>query len=388
MDPVKALQKYISIRTDHPDPDYKAAVKWLEELAGALGFETHVVELDNDIVALLVYFRGKNSREPAILLNSHIDVVKVDEQCWNFDPWAGEIFNGNMYGRGTQDMKSLGIQHLFACSNLMDKGFKPKRDIIMSFVPEEEVMGIKGMNLLTSYLPAILFALDEGIPSPDDTVNIYDSERRTWWLKIECFGNAGHGSKYLEDEDSAVAKAKKIMDNLQFVAEKEREKVSSGGELLGSVLTVNPTYLSAGNSGFYNVIPTKVEIGVDFRIPPSYNLKELYETIEKWCCEDEKTKITFQNGTDKNCFENPTSRDSEFLEPIRKALANKKIQTRVRTFPASTDARYLRAQGIPTFGISVLRNCPVLLHDNNEFIPIKSFLEGITFYEELLKMDL
>lgn len=381
MNPIDILKDYIGIRTDHPEPDYRKAVAYLQDVATKMGFETEVKQLTENNYSLLVYFRGKDSTLPAILLNSHIDVVKIDPDMWDYDPW-GEIVEDKMYGRGTQDMKSLGIQQLFACYRLKERGFKPKRDVIVCFVPEEEVMGLRGMNILVDSLPPLLFALDEGIPSPDDSITIYPGERKTWWLKFVCHGATGHGSKYLSDSESAVVKMSKILNKFLEFAEKEKCK----NEWLGDITTVNPSFFNAGNDKFYNVLPGRVEMGIDIRTPPSINLEHFFTEIKSWC--DKDVEISFQNGTDINCYTNPSCADSEYMGALATALTVNKLYYNVKCFPASTDARYLRAIGVPTFGMSVLRNCPVLLHDHNEYIPIKSFLEGINVYVDILKQDL
>jgi aminoacylase len=60
------------------------------------------------------------------------------------------------------------------------------------------------------------------------------------------------------------------------------------------------------------------------------------------------------------------------------------LKTSVEVFPAGTDAKYVRNQGIPAIGFSPMINTPILLHDHNEFINEKTFLNGIDIYEKLI----
>lgn len=53
-------------------------------------------------------------------------------------------------------------------------------------------------------------------------------------------------------------------------------------------------------------------------------------------------------------------------------------------FPGATDSRFLRALGIPAYGISPFRNLPTLLHDHDEYIGVEQYLEGIAVYEHLI----
>jgi acetylornithine deacetylase/succinyl-diaminopimelate desuccinylase-like protein len=56
----------------------------------------------------------------------------------------------------------------------------------------------------------------------------------------------------------------------------------------------------------------------------------------------------------------------------------------VTTFTGATDARFLRQKGIPAIGFSPFRNTPLLLHDHDEHLGVKAYLEGISIYESIL----
>eukprot|EP00948_MAST-09A_sp_MAST-9A-sp1_P001666 g1666.t1 len=53
-------------------------------------------------------------------------------------------------------------------------------------------------------------------------------------------------------------------------------------------------------------------------------------------------------------------------------------------FPAATDSRFLRQANVPALGFSPLRDCPILLHEPDEYLSVKTFMEGIAFYEQIL----
>ena len=83
---------------------------------------------------------GKDPKLPALLLNSHYDVVPAMENFWTADPWAAEIKDGKIYGRGTQDMKCVCVQYLLAIERLKKKNFVPQRTVHLSFVPDEDLV--------------------------------------------------------------------------------------------------------------------------------------------------------------------------------------------------------------------------------------------------------
>ena len=83
------------------------------------------------------------------MLNSHIDVVPVFPDQWDHPPFsAHKTDDGWIYGRGTQDMKCVGIWYMEAIRNLKKEGFQPKRTIHVMWVPDEEIGGHDGMEKL------------------------------------------------------------------------------------------------------------------------------------------------------------------------------------------------------------------------------------------------
>lgn len=164
-----------------------------------------------------------------MLLNAHTDVVPaVDvfifqntkliffKSCWKYDPFAAhKDQDGNIYARGTQDMKCVAIQYLEAIGNLKKQGKKFLRTIHASFVPDEEVGGRDGMEKFVgissfdsisnrfSELPEFAqlnpgVVLDEGLASPDDSFTVFYGERAPWWIRMKATGPTGHGSRFVE----------------------------------------------------------------------------------------------------------------------------------------------------------------------------------------------
>ena len=78
---------------------------------------------------------GSEPTLPSILLNSHMDVVPVFAENWNYPPFGAVIDNGCIYARGSQDMKSVGMQYLSAIHALQIDGYHPKRTVNICYVP-------------------------------------------------------------------------------------------------------------------------------------------------------------------------------------------------------------------------------------------------------------
>jgi acetylornithine deacetylase/succinyl-diaminopimelate desuccinylase-like protein len=100
------------------------------------------------------------------MLTHHIDVVPADAERWTQPPFGANIELGQLYGRGTLDMKSIGICHLLAFIDLARSGETPERDVAFLAVADEETGGELGMGWLVRQRPDIFdgirYALNEG----------------------------------------------------------------------------------------------------------------------------------------------------------------------------------------------------------------------------------
>lgn len=107
------------------------------------------------------------------------------EEHWTHSPFSADIDeNGKIFARGSQDMKSVGMQYLGAVRAMKKAGVQLKRTVHIIFVPDEEIGGEDGMKsfVLTEDFKALNvgFALDEGYASPIDEFPIFYAERSIW----------------------------------------------------------------------------------------------------------------------------------------------------------------------------------------------------------------
>lgn len=109
---MELFREFLRIRSvsgEGPSGSYASAVAWLEGFCKRVGLPTQQVEPVKGKPILLATWQGKDPTLPALLLNSHYDVVPAMEEFWSVDPWAAELKDGKIYGRGTQDMKRLSL---------------------------------------------------------------------------------------------------------------------------------------------------------------------------------------------------------------------------------------------------------------------------------------
>uniref|UniRef100_A0A8C4ZZZ2 Peptidase M20 dimerisation domain-containing protein n=1 Tax=Gadus morhua TaxID=8049 RepID=A0A8C4ZZZ2_GADMO len=364
---VSLFREYLRLKTVHPEPDYDAALRFLDRIAEELDLPMKKIELFPRRVLSIMTWEGTNPALKSILLNSHTDVVPVYQEHWKYDAFtAVKDAEGNIYGRGAQDMKSVTIQYIQAIRRLKAEGSQPVRTVHLMFVPDEEVGGHKGMETFVTHPEFqklnIGFALDEGIT-------------------IHCPGNPGHGSRFVEN--TAAEKLRSIINSFMDFRETEKQRLNmSQCFTLGDVTTVNMTMVQGGVA--YNVIPAEMEVSFDLRIPPTVNLQGFEKQIKLWCKEAGEG-ITYEFAQ-KHMNQNVTS--TEESDPWWNAFSttckamNMVLEKEI--FPAATDSRFIRAVGIPAVGFSPMNRTPILLHDHNEFLNEQVFLSGIDVYQRLI----
>ncbi|XP_014814955.1 PREDICTED: aminoacylase-1 isoform X1 [Calidris pugnax] len=415
---VTLFREYLRIDTVHPKPDYDAAVRFLERVGTDLGLACQKVEVCQGCVVLVLTWQGTNPRLRSILLNSHTDVVPVFEEHWTYPPFeAIKDSQGNIYARGAQDMKCVSIQYLEAIRRLKAEGKCFPRTIHLTFVPDEEMGGHKGMELFVRRPEFralnVGFALDEGLASPSDTYSVFYGEKSPWWVKVKCMGSPGHGSRFITN--TAAEKLHKVINSFLAFRESEKQRLKSDSSLtLGDVTSLNLTMLEGGVC--FNVVPSEMAAGFDIRIPPTVDLKAFEEQVAAWC-QSAGDGVTYEfiqvRGSQppglivpvpplprahppaphlpspprQKCMDQHVS-STEESDPWWKAFSgvcrDMKLQIKLEIFPAATDSRYIRAAGHPAIGFSPMNRTPVLLHDHNEFLNEQVFLRGIDIYARLL----
>uniref|UniRef100_A0A8C6PGP3 Aminoacylase 1 n=1 Tax=Nothobranchius furzeri TaxID=105023 RepID=A0A8C6PGP3_NOTFU len=348
---VSLFRDYLRLRTVHPEPDYDAALRFLDRIAEELDLPIKKIEVCPGRVVSIMTWEGTKPSLKSVLLNSHTDVVPVYQEHWKYDAFSAfKDAEGNIYGRGSQDMKCVTIQYIEAVRRLKAEGWKPTRTLHLMYVPDEEVGGHKGMETFVLHPEFrnlnIGFSLDEGLANPGEAFTVFYGERNPWWITVHCPGSPGHGSRFVEN-----TAAEKL--------------VSIGGVA-------------------YNVIPAEMDVSFDLRIPPTVNLQEFEKQIKQWCKEAGED-VTY-DFAQKHMNQNITSTEESdpWWSAFTAACKSLNMTLEKEIFPAATDSRFIRAVGIPAIGFSPMNRTPILLHDHNEYLNERVFLRGISVYERLI----
>ena len=207
---VAKLQALVRIPTvSHRDParvDTAAFDAFLAELTAQFPLLHEHLELTAIAThALLFHWRGTSATRPVVLM-AHLDVVPVDESApWQYPPFAAEIVDGDLWGRGTLDDKGSLVGICEAVERLLAQGFTPAQDVWLSFGCDEEVSG-QAARLAVAELTARgvrpWFVLDEGgavagdafpgVTAPVAVIGV--TEKGTTSLELTVEGRGGHAS--------------------------------------------------------------------------------------------------------------------------------------------------------------------------------------------------
>ena len=130
------FQEYLRCKTVHPQPDYSGTLDVLERYAKMFGFQYERLEYLPQKPMLILTVAGTRPELRSIMLNSHTDVVPVETSKWEvpaFDAYKNE--HGDVFARGAQDDKCIGVQYMEAIYRLVQKGHKFKRTVYLTYLP-------------------------------------------------------------------------------------------------------------------------------------------------------------------------------------------------------------------------------------------------------------
>jgi len=209
---IERLQEYVRIDTINPPGNETRGVEFFARIFEAAGINFWKAESAPGRGNIWARLEGGD--QPALILLHHMDVVPADVAHWSTDPLSGEIRDGFVYGRGTLDTKTLGIQHLQAFLALHASGLPLNRDVIFMATADEEAGGFYGAGWLAENRPEIFDGVglilneggggsvlgDENADTTDigaDTTVAFGVEvtqKVPWWLRLTAVDQPGHGS--------------------------------------------------------------------------------------------------------------------------------------------------------------------------------------------------
>ena len=406
-----------------PGPGERAAAEHVAGLLDEVGIASELFESEPGRTSLVASWEpeGVDRSLSPLLIHGHLDVVPADADDWTYPPFAGEIADGCVWGRGAVDMKDFDAMVLSVVRARVRAGAPPRRPIRLVFTADEEAGGAKGALWLVDRHPELLEGCEEAIGevggfslTVNDDLRLYlvqTAEKGMAWLKLIADGTPGHGSfrnseNAVTELAAAVARIgrhewpHKITDAQQAFldaiaeafdvefdpdrAEETLAKLGSIARMVGATMsnTANPTMLQAGYK--QNVIPGSATGAIDGRIVPGGE-DEFFATIEDLLGD----KVRYEVVT------NQPSVETEFAGALVEAMQTSLVaeDPGARTVPylmsGGTDAKAWSRLGIRCFGFAPLKlpadlDFVSLFHGTDERVPTDALEFGARVVDRFL----
>lgn len=382
---------------------------------------------DGGLVAVL---RGRDAKAKAVLLLAHIDVVEAKREDWVRDPFTLIEEGGYFYARGASDDKAMAAIFTDLLIRYKSEGYKPKHSIKLALTCGEETSGaFNGAKYLATQHKDWIdagFAINEGAAGELDAAgkrvsfNIDAAEKVYQDFVLITTNAGGHSSRPMPDNAIyEMAEALKKVESLEFPVMlndanrayfTEMAKIK-GGEIGHAMLAIvkNPndvaadallskdpmwhsmlrttcvaTMLNGGHAP--NALPQKVTANINCRIFPGIKVDAIRDTLAA-AIGNEKVTVALSGPR------SPATPAPVLVPQIMglvKAVAAK-LYPGTPVVPtlliAVTDAIYMSAVGIPTYGMGGYFIDPDLghIHGLNERIGVQSLLDGREFHYQLIK---
>jgi acetylornithine deacetylase len=313
----------------------------------------------------------------SLLLNGHTDVIPVGGgEGWSDNPWSATIKNGRMYGRGTADMKSGVASHIMAVECLKGAGLKPKGDVYINVVIDEEVSGHGTLDTVIRGYKA-----DAGISGETSDLAVQPACIGRIWFEIEIHGKpAGIQKRY--EGISGIELGNKIV---KAVADLEAKRVATiTHPLYPNALDTLPCIIGSFSAGNYpSAFPANCLLKGSIGTVPGEDhegvKQSLVDQIARAAAEDpwmklHPPKVRFV-GYDAQASEIP--RDHAIVETVSKNY--KEITGRdpqISGRQGAADTRFLNLYAnTPTviFG----PGSTAVMHADDEYVSIDDYMTSI-----------
>ncbi len=407
---VGLLQEYVRIDTSNPPGDTRKTADFLERVLKRDGVPVTRYESQPGKAILVARLKGRGPAKPILLLH-HMDVVPADRARWKVDPFAATIDAGEMWGRGTMDMKGLGVAHLLAFLTLKRQNVPLTRDVILMAVPDEEVGGQLGARWMIEHHYRELdpeYVLDEGGFGSEDlfapgklVFGISVAEKQIAWMRIRAEGVAGHGSQPHDQNpnDRLVRGLTRLLEqpmpaasNPVLATMKDRVGAFAANKFTNAIQnsTIALTTLDAGvgDPKKVNVIPSAAEAQIDCRLLPGTDARQWVEDV-KSRLGDPSLHVEAFYMSDPSVV---SPSDSPMYQALEGAI-RKHYPAAVVTpmlIPYGTDSNAFRARGAKSYGVlpAVLSaEIVASMHGDAERVPVAGLGPAVRiFYEALAQV--
>lgn len=353
------------------------AAMLVEERMRAFGWDPQVTEVAPGRPNVVAVIEGGGGPGPTLMFEGHTDVVtEGDLEAWSFDPYAGDIVDGRLRGRGSADMKSGVAAMLYAAKALVDAGPFPGRLVLGALVDEEGLMlGAKAFARTP-----LAAEIDGAICCEPEEGEICAVSKGAVRLLVRFEGAMAHGAMPQHARNPLPVAAEFIAR----VAAVQDDLLTEHGahEHLGQTF-VTPTVVLGGDTDQINVIPARAVVCLDIRTIPGVDHVELNGRITELagaCGEPAGVSAKVEVVDDRPAVDTPVS------HPMIVALAGAHeavtgSPARYGGVPGATDGTILtRDGGIPT--VVYGPGGKWIAHQADEYVEVSAIVEATRVYAE------
>ncbi len=420
-EPVRWLREYLQIDTTNPPGNEREAAEYLAGILEAEGIPYRLLTSPGGRTSLYARLASPASGGEAIALVHHLDVVPVGGE-WAQEPFSGRPLGGSLWGRGAIDVKSLGIAHLAALLACHRDGVMLRRDVVYLAVADEERGGGEGAAWLLAEHGELFSGL-AGVLGEGGSNRVMSgrvlwwgievTQKRPLWLRVTAYGRGGHGSGF--NPGSATHQLLRALTRLvdrplRFrVSEAARayftalaaveggrtaelagrlDEVVKGEDPAGALGpgrrayfldTVQVTEIQNGRGP--NVVAAEASAYVDVRLLPDTDAELFLEELRETLGPGIEVEVVLRSP------EAPPSPSDDPLYRVVEEVLSVRGPVVPILISGTTDSRYFRQRGIPSYGFSPFALEPPELrgiHAKDERIPADVLLRGVETMRRIL----
>lgn len=395
------------------------------------GVEGEIFEPAPGRQSLIYRVEGSDPPAPSLALVPHTDVVPVDPSGWTQDPFAADIVDGFVFGRGAIDMLNVTAAQAVAAKPYITGEKRPRGDLVFAAVADEEAGGKYGAKPLVEQkwdLVKADFLLTEVAYPPvsyanETSVPVAVGEKGVFWTILRSKGTPGHGStpygtdnalrKMVEavhgvfTEDMPVAITREWEDFVATLdlaedlkeALVDADRVDDAIETLAVTdplfaryvhavthLTISPNMLNAGMKA--NMIADSATSNIDIRALPGMDRSFVDSHLFK-AMGGARDEIDIDPMQDLEATVSPIG------NPLWDAIADavESIEGHRNLLPilmtVGTDARFWRTRGTVAYGVGLyddrldFSTMLGLFHGHDERVSVESVERTTRLYQEI-----
>ena len=266
IDPIELTRRLIRFETINPPGNETPCAEYLGGILERAGFRIAYHPMAPNRANLIARIGGGDGKKP-LCLSGHTDVVPLGAAPWSVPPFAADMGDGKIYGRGATDMKG-GIAAIVAAAVELAPHLHGTPGLVLVITAAEET-GCEGANFLAG-LDGVLGragALVIAEPTANRPLNGHKGVLRA---EGRATGVTAHGSMP-EQGENAVYKAARV------IAKLERLKLGEGRALNGGLPTLNVGWFHGGMN--INSVPDEAKFGLDIRMVPGLTDAEVLATL-------------------------------------------------------------------------------------------------------------